>query len=111
MEFPTLFAIAMDYLPIQATSVPCERVFSSARESDTAKRNRMSPLLMEALQLLKFSLKKQRLNFTEGWKTSEALMGGASWTNPDHDLSSLLVDDPDGMLDRILEDFNAYDYE
>ena len=30
-EFPTLFAIAMDYLPIQATSVPCKHMFSSAK--------------------------------------------------------------------------------
>jgi hypothetical protein len=34
-EFPTLFAIAMDYLPVQATSVPCGRVFSSAKDTDT----------------------------------------------------------------------------
>jgi hypothetical protein len=36
-EFPTLSLIGMDYLPIQATSVPCERVFSLAKETDTAK--------------------------------------------------------------------------
>ena len=26
-QFPVLFAIAMDYLPIQASSIPCKRVF------------------------------------------------------------------------------------
>src|SRR6267378_582375 len=71
-----LFAIAMDYLPIQATSVPCERVFLSAKETDTAKQNRMSPVLMEALQLLKFLLKKQRLDFISGWAVSEEDMVG-----------------------------------
>jgi hypothetical protein len=54
----------MDYLPIQASSVPCERVFSSSAETDTKKRNRIKPELMEALQILKFSLKKARLDFT-----------------------------------------------
>ncbi|OJA20567.1 hypothetical protein AZE42_14066 [Rhizopogon vesiculosus] len=38
--FPTLFAMAMDYLPIQASAVPCERVFSSSAETDTKKQNR-----------------------------------------------------------------------
>jgi hypothetical protein len=47
----------MDYLPIQASSVPCERVFSSSAETDTKKRNRISPLLMEALQILKYDYK------------------------------------------------------
>ena len=59
--FLTIFHIAMDYLPIQASAVPCERVFSSSTETDTKKRNRISPALMEALQVLKFSLKKDRL--------------------------------------------------
>jgi hypothetical protein len=68
--FPTVFRIAMDYLPIQASAVPCERVFSSSAETDTKKRNRISPTLMEALQMLKFHLKKDRLNFTKGWATS-----------------------------------------
>jgi hypothetical protein len=30
-SYPTIFTITMDYLPIQASSIPCERVFSSRR--------------------------------------------------------------------------------
>jgi hypothetical protein len=60
---PTIFSIALDYLPIQASSVPSERVFSSSAETDTVKRNRIHPLLMEALQMLKFGLKRSRLDF------------------------------------------------
>lgn len=52
--FPTLYLIALDYLPIQASSVPSERVFSSSASTDTHKRNRIAPPLMEALQMLKF---------------------------------------------------------
>jgi hypothetical protein len=64
----------MDYLPIQASSVPCERVFSSSSETDTKKRNRIAPVLMEALQIVKFLLKKERLNFTKGWAASQKEM-------------------------------------
>ena len=70
-RFPTLFAIALDYLPIQASAVPCERVFSSSRETDVKRRNRIHPMLMEALQMLKFSLKQKRLNFMKGWMMKE----------------------------------------
>jgi hypothetical protein len=61
----------MDYLPIQASAVPCEHIFSSSGETYTKRRNRISPPLMEALQMVKFSLKKERLNFTEGWQASQ----------------------------------------
>jgi len=64
----------MDYLPIQASSVPCERVFSSSAETNTKRRNRINPLTMEVLQMLKFNLKQKRLSFTEGWATPESLM-------------------------------------
>ena len=40
----------------------------------TKCRNRISPILMEALQMTKFFLKKERLDFTQGWVTSEKLM-------------------------------------
>jgi hAT family C-terminal dimerisation region len=62
--FPTIFCIAMDYLPIQASAVLCEQVFSSSAETDTKKRNKIRPELMEAIQVLKFALKKSRLDFT-----------------------------------------------
>jgi len=63
----------MDYLLIQALAVPCERVFLSSAETTTKRCNRISPILMEALQMLKF-FKKERLNFTKGWSTSQVDM-------------------------------------
>ncbi|KAF5336456.1 hypothetical protein D9611_006667 [Ephemerocybe angulata] len=54
-DYPTIFALAMDILPIQGSAVPCERVFSSAKETITPRRNRIRSRLMESLQMLKFS--------------------------------------------------------
>jgi hypothetical protein len=57
----------MDVLPIQASAVPCERVFSSAKETMAPRRSCILPDLMEALQLLKFTLRNGRsLDFTSG---------------------------------------------
>ncbi|KAI6020927.1 hypothetical protein PISMIDRAFT_113127 [Pisolithus microcarpus 441] len=44
---------------IQASLVPCERVFSSSTETDTKKWNQIRPILMGVLQLLKFHLKQE----------------------------------------------------
>jgi hypothetical protein len=97
--------MAMDYLPIQAMSVPCERVFSSSSQTDTKRRNRISPLLMEALQMLKFHLKKKRLNFMEGWLTPESEM---LKDDPDEDLLAKLLQGnfQDGM-DQVIQAINA----
>jgi hAT family C-terminal dimerisation region len=102
----------MDYLPIQASSVPCERVFSSAGETDTTKRNRISPALMEALQMLKFLLKKKRLDFTSSWKTPDAAMLGAIAqvdSQPGIMLDSLLDGDIEKARDALLSDDMKYD--
>ena len=69
--FLTIFCIAMDYLPVEAFAVPCERVFSSSAETDTKKRNHIKPELMEALKILKFALKKEHLNFSSHLILSE----------------------------------------
>ena len=97
----------MDYLPIQASAVPCERIFSSSAETGTKKRNRISPLLMEALQMLKFHLKKERLNFTAGWITLEKdLVDDA----PEEDLlQSLLRGDFQDTLDRAIRSVNDFE--
>lgn len=85
----------MDILPIQATSVPCERVFSSAKETTTPRRNRITPSMMGSLQLLKFSYKKRR-------DPEMAHCGGMYFTqalDSKHELSELeeLQDGPDDL--------------
>lgn len=101
----------MDYLPIQATSVPSERIFSSSSETDTKKRNRIHPILMEALQLLKCALKKERLDFTQGWLTAETLL---CEDEPDvADLLSVLLrgleGDVEDAMDKIIHNFGEDD--
>jgi hAT family C-terminal dimerisation region len=73
-RYPPVYALAMDVLPIPASAVPCERVFSSAKETMKLRRNRISDHLMEALQILKFSIRKGTgINFTAGWKLEDEL--------------------------------------
>jgi hAT family C-terminal dimerisation region len=65
----------MDILPIQASSVPCERVFSSSKETTTLRRNKLEPNLVEALQLLKYDRKHgSTLDFTTGLDRDEELL-------------------------------------
>lgn len=72
-QYPRIFRLAMDIIPIQASSVACERVFSSGKQTMTPRRSRISAKLMEALQILKFSIRKgakdSPLKFTDmTWK-------------------------------------------
>ena len=111
-EFPTLFGIALDYLPIQASSVPCERVFSSAKETDTLKHNRIHPVLMEALQTLKFSLKKERFNFTGSWQTALSEMKGKGNAGTTKDLlAHLLTRDRQATTNALLHVLSDSDDE
>lgn len=71
IEYPILFRLAMDVLPVQASSVPSERVFSSSSETDTVRRSRMSPALIEILQIMKYSFRQERLSFTDHWIPTE----------------------------------------
>ncbi|KAI0659992.1 hypothetical protein C8Q70DRAFT_914290 [Cubamyces menziesii] len=41
--------VVLDVLPAQATGVPCERIFSSSKKTDTLRRSQPHPALMEAL--------------------------------------------------------------
>lgn len=60
MDYPLIFKVACDILPAQASAVPCERVFSSSKETDTHKRNQLSPKMMEMLQILKYRIRSLR---------------------------------------------------
>ena len=96
----------MDYLPVQASSVPFEHIFSSAAETDTKKRNRLSPTLMEALQILKFIYKKDRLNFTAGLMMTPK--ASVSHTSTEV-LETLFTEDPDEAIDKLLKIFGEDD--
>src|SRR5713226_6344743 len=112
VEFPTLFGITLDYLPIQASSVPCERVFSSAKETDTLKCNHIHPVLMEALQTLKFSLKKEWFNFTGGWQTALSEMKGKGNAGTTKDLlAHLLTRDCQATTNALLHALSDSDDE
>ena len=80
--------MALDYLPIQASSVPSEHVFSSSAETDTKRQNRIHLVLMEALQMLKFPLKQRWLNFTDGWAVTEEEL--EYYADDDEDSADLL---------------------
>jgi len=57
-------------------------------------------MLMEALQMLKFSLKQKRLNFMEGWITSECDMQEAVDDEPD--LLATLSSGTKSSIDRVI---------
>ncbi len=54
----------MTVLAVPATSVPSERVFSSSGRTSTSNRNRLSPLTMEMLQVVKFNHRHGVLDFS-----------------------------------------------
>ena len=46
---------------MQASAVPCERVFSSSKVTDADRRSKLDPQFMETLQILKFRLHEENL--------------------------------------------------
>ena len=114
----TWFAMALDYLPIQASALPSERIFSSSAQTDTACRNCIKHILMESLQMLKFGgldyltiflcidycigLKKGHLDFTHGWVTDETLMMEKEDLTEDV-LGKFVMDDSDLVFDQLME--------
>ncbi|KAL1745750.1 hypothetical protein HDZ31DRAFT_35739 [Schizophyllum fasciatum] len=65
-DHPLVFRITLDVLPVQASAVPCERVFSSSKETDALRRAGLGPEMMEVLQMLKYMFRENRLSFTDG---------------------------------------------
>jgi len=51
--YPTLARIALDVLPSQASSVPCERLFSGSKQVATDCRACLGPVVFEELTITK----------------------------------------------------------
>ena len=70
------------------------------------KRNRLHPSLFEAMQILKFSYKKERLNFLEDWNTQEKHL------IPPNEMRGLPKsggDDIEVAIDRVLQEMMTQD--
>jgi uncharacterized Zn finger protein len=86
--YPTLARIALDILPCQASSVPCERAFSSSKLTATDRRARLKAEVFEELQMLK-----------------------AAWRTDVVDLSQINSDVVEEVLDDEFEDMRLEDEE
>ncbi|KAL0563829.1 hypothetical protein V5O48_018232, partial [Marasmius crinis-equi] len=60
-DYAGVALMARDYLAIQGSATPVKRVWSSASDTDTKKRNRLSLEQLEALQFLKSMYRKSRV--------------------------------------------------
>jgi hypothetical protein len=54
-RYATLGRVALDILPIPASSVPCEGLFLAAKEIADDRRARLGPKKFEQLQIMKFA--------------------------------------------------------
>lgn len=89
--YPNLFRVAMDILPMQATSVMSERVFSATSKIVSKERNRLSPKKVEILQILKFHLRRKHISF----------ISDPAWIQSTHDqLMENIVPEIDGLLEQ-----------
>src|SRR5271155_101153 len=68
--YPTLACIALDVLPSQASSVPCERIFSGTKQIATDCRACLGPIVFEELTIMK-SVWGQNLWDVAAWNSAQ----------------------------------------
>jgi hAT family protein len=106
--FPTLTWIALDILPCQASSVPCEQLFSASKQTANLHRLSLGSKQFEELQIMKFAWCKKILNNTEqNWaRVKEVQLGeysefleadetSAKWKKQLLDTDKFILDDLD----------------
>jgi hAT family C-terminal dimerisation region len=60
----------LDILPIPASSVPCERLFSAAKEVADDRRSRLGSKKFEEMQVMKFAWRNNIPNLA-AWNSNE----------------------------------------
>ena len=75
--FPTLTWIALNILPCQASSVPCEQLFSASKQTADLHQLSLGSKQFEELQIMKFAWHKKILNNAEqNWAWVEEVQLG-----------------------------------
>jgi hypothetical protein len=62
--------IALDILPCQASSVPCERLFSASKQVAMDRRARLGGQRFEELQIMKFAWRHNVIDVA-AWNSNE----------------------------------------
>ncbi|RDB30355.1 hypothetical protein Hypma_007292 [Hypsizygus marmoreus] len=68
--YPTLAQIALDILPVQASSVPCERLFSASKPIADERRAHLGSRRFEELLLMKFTWRNSIADLA-AWNSSQ----------------------------------------
>lgn len=68
--YPTLARIALDVLPCQASSVPCERLFSASKQTADVRRASLGAKRFEELQVMKFAW-RQNITDLAAWNSAQ----------------------------------------
>lgn len=63
IRLPVWAAIARDYLPVMASSVSSEKIFSSSGITISKRRNRLHGDVVEALQILKSAFRHSSISY------------------------------------------------
>ena len=100
---PTCYDMSLDYVLIQASSVPSEHIFSSSVETDMKRHNCINPVLMEVLQMLKFVVKESHLDFTKSWITSEEILLESEPDTSVDLLASLMQENMEDVVDKLIQ--------
>ncbi|KAM6502313.1 hypothetical protein JOM56_002290, partial [Amanita muscaria] len=77
--FPSKKKKKKDVLPVQASSVPCECLFSGSKQTATDRRARLGSDRFEELELMKFSWKKNLIDIAT-WNQYFTLPPPFPWT-------------------------------
>ena len=105
---PTLARIALDILPCQASSVPCEHLFSASKQTADLRRSSLGAKQFEELQIMKFAWCNKILdNAEQNWARVEEVQLGeyseileadetlAEWDKQLVDADEFILDDSD----------------
>jgi len=68
--YPTLGRMALDFLPCQASSVPCKRLFSASKQVATDQCARLGAQHFEELQLMKFAWRQNVVDIA-AWNSAQ----------------------------------------
>jgi len=103
--YPTLGHIALDVLPAQASSVPCERLFSGTKQIAEDRQSRLGPIVFEELAIM---------NSAWGPELYDMAAWNASQVEEVMDFEELLTEDVDCLAwDKELDlnmDLDAFDF-